>query len=319
VTDAALVAGIIDPSGFLGGRMAVDQASARRAIADRLAGPLGMSAHRAANGVLRLATSHMAQLIGEMTVQVGLDPRDYALVGFGGAGPMFAAALMAEVEAAHALVPPYPGVWSALGGAAADIGHDYARSLVGPLACADLDGINATAGALLEAARADLARDGADGAEARFRFFMDVRYAGQSHEIPVPVATLVPFGTDTIRQVAQDFDALHEKLYAHRRTSEPRHLVTVRLEVRVPRHLGLPAPRLAPRGQAVVSRTRAVWFADRDGALEAEIVRRGDLPVGHRLTGPAIVEEDQSNTVVPPGMTCTVDAAGNLVIERSAA
>jgi N-methylhydantoinase A/oxoprolinase/acetone carboxylase beta subunit len=284
----------------------------------RVARPLSLSVEAAASGIYKLTTARMAQLIGEMTVQVGLDPRDYVLVGFGGAGPLFVAALAEEIEAARAIVPRYPAVWSAFGGLFADIVHDYAQSHFAKIAELDPATLNAIADALAGLARQDLERDELAGAEAELQYACDLRYAGQSHEITVPIAGKPPFDRNLMREVEREFEDLHEKTYAHRRPEDPRELITVRLLVRVPRRLAVPAPDLA--GDAAdrgPPGTRPAWFHGHDRAVETRVVDRDALPAGFRIEGPAIVEEDQSNTVVPPGMRLAVNATGELIVERS--
>lgn len=297
--------------------MRLDVDPARTTVAERVAGPLGLSLEAAAGGIIKLATARMAQLISEMTVQVGLDPRDYAVVGFGGAGPLFAGALAQEMEASYVIIPLYPAVWSAFGGLFADVLHHYAQSHVVNLDELGLTTIDAMGNALAELARHDLARDGAPEAEATFAFAFDVRYAGQSHEITVPVEGGPPFSRATVRQAERDFEALHEKTYAHRRPEEPRQLITLRLTVRVPRRLKLPVPRLPDAAAARPRRRRRrVWLHGHDHGLMATVLDRDALPSGFRISGPAIVEEAQSTTLVPPEMRLRVNLRGDLVIER---
>jgi len=319
VTDAALVAGLIDPARFLGGRMHVDSHAAREVIEKKVARPLSIPVERAASGTIHLATVRMAQLINEMTVQVGLDPRDYVLVGFGGAGPLFVASLMQETQARHAIVPRFPAVWSAFGGLFADVVHDYARSHVTDLEGLDLEAINGISEELIALAKVDLARDGAALEAAEFRFSFDVRYSGQSHELVIPVKRGPPFDRESLLRVERDFEDQHERTFAHRRPEEPRQLIALRLTVRLPRHLARPTSGLAatPDG-STEARRRSVWFHESPGPIETRIVDRDELASGTVLEGPVIVEEDQNNTVVPPDLTLTVNDTGDLVIERSA-
>lgn len=239
VTDAAIVARHLDPSHFLGGRMSIDALAAEEAIRTKVAEPLGMSTKEAACGILRVTGVRMAQLINEMTVQVGLDPRDYVLVGFGGAGPMFLAALVEEIEAARGIVPLYPSVWSAFGGLFADIVHDYARSCVADIKDLDLATLDRIAASLTDIAKADLRRDGVALQDAQFRCSLDLRYAGQSHEITVSVPEVPPFTRESIRAAIATFANLHEQMFSHRRT-DPCQLVTIRLSARAERRLRLP-------------------------------------------------------------------------------
>lgn len=317
VTDAALVAGLIDPKRFLGGRMRVDAEVAAEAIRQRVAEPLGIDLTAAASGIIHLASVRMAQLIGEMTVQVGLDPRDYTVVGFGGAGPMFVATLATEMDARGAVVPLYPAVWSAFGGLYADVVHDYGRSHVAPLREVAPDEIDMIAGELAATARHDLETDGLDPTAASFEYTFDIRYKGQSHDLAVGVDLGQGFTAAVMRDAEARFEALHEKTFGHTRPGEPLQLVTVRLLSRVPRELALPKGELATAAPDVdQGRRRRVWLHGQDGGLEATVWDRGVLPAGFELAGPAIIEEDQSNTVVPPGMALNVSDAGHLMISR---
>ena len=316
VTDAAVVAGLIDPDHFLGGRMTVDGQAARRAIRERIAEPLGLSVEEAAGGIYHLTNARMAQLISEMTVRVGLDPRDYTLVGFGGAGPLFIAALAEEIEAKCAIVPRFASVWSALGGLFADIVHDYARSEFDLIATAPLERVNRIARELGDLAVADVERDGYAPGDATFHYSFDVRYQGQSHEINVPSDASPPFDRAALKAVDRDFEDLHEKTYAHRRPDDARELTTIRLQVRVPRQLAMPS-REGGGGEGVATTSeRRVFFHGQKAALETRVFERETLPDGFAAEGPAIVAENQSTTIVPPGFRVTLADRGNLNIER---
>lgn len=317
VTDAALVAGLIDPHRFLGGRMHVDAKAAADAVRRQVAEPLGIELTAAASGIIHLASVRMAQLIGEMTVQVGLDPRDYTVVGFGGAGPMFVAALAAEMDARAAVVPLHPAVWSAFGGLYADVVHDYGRSHVAPLRQLAPDRIDAIAAELAATARRDLEMDGLDPSAASFEYAFDIRYKGQSHDLAVGVDLSQGFTAAAMRDAEARFETLHEKTFGHTRPGEPLQLVTLRLLSRVPRDLALPKGELAKGApDADQARKRRVWLHGQGAGLEAAVWERSALPPGFELEGPAIIEEDQSNTVVPPGMSVNVSPAGHLMISR---
>jgi N-methylhydantoinase A/oxoprolinase/acetone carboxylase beta subunit len=316
VTDAALAAGLLDAHRFLGGRMAIDAKAAAQAIEQRVAGPLGLSLEEAASGIIRLAEMRMAQLIGEMTVQVGLDPRDYILVGFGGAGPMFAATLADEIGCQTTLIPTYPAVWSALGGLLADIVHDYARSHIVELAKLDLGRLNATAEELVRLSERDLARDGMTGQAVERRFAMDIRYQGQSHEITVPLQGGIPISASSIVEAGKQFDELHERTYAHRR-EDPHQLVTLRLLSRVKRRLDVPQTSARTDTELASAGMRKVYLHGVRGAVEARVYDRDSIPVGLSIEGPAIVEESQSVTLVPPNTNLVVGRSQELIIRRA--
>ena len=318
VTDAAVVAGLVDPARFLGGRMAVSRDTAANALTQTVAEPLGLDIADAAGGVIHVITMRMAQLINEMTVQTGLDPRRYWLVGFGGAGPLFVGALSAEIEALGALVPPYPAVWSAFGGLYADVVHDYAHShlcLLRDLAADDMEGIMR---GFSEAAARDLADDGLQLEDARIEHAFDVRYKGQSHHLRVPVDLSRGLTQASLGEVEQRFEALHDAMYGHTRPGDAQQLVTVRCIVRVAR--ALPAAQ-ATRWSSTENgerKVRSVFFHGEEGSVPTTICNRQDLAPGTRIDGPLIVEEDQSNTVLPPGLRLTIGDGGVLQIERNA-
>lgn len=317
VTDAALVAGLIDPKRFLGGQMGVAMEAAHTALVRGVAAPLGLSVQEAASGIYKLVTSRMAQLINEMTIQVGLDPRDYALIGFGGAGPLFVAALVEEIGASHAIVPTYPAVWSAIGGLFADVVHDYAQSHFGEVEGLSLGAVNGIAEKLAAQAREDLMRDGYAPSDAAFEYEFDLRYAGQSHEITVRVDDAPPFTRATLLTSEARFEAHHEKAYAHRRPEDARELTAVRLRARVRRSLSVSGDELQASEKPVAPWRRSVWFYGGEGATDATVYDRVGLRAGFSIDGPAIIEEDQSNTVVPPGFVLRVGDQGHLIIARS--
>jgi N-methylhydantoinase A len=201
----------------------------------------------------------------------------------------------------------------------ADVVHDYARSYVADFDGLNLEAVNGIAEELIALANADLARDGTTAGDAEFRFSCDVRYSGQSHELVIPVSDLPPFDREAMRRAERDFEDLHERTFAHRRPEEPRQLIALRLNVRLSRHLARPTNSIAaaPAGSSEW-RSRLVWFHESSDALETRIVDRDHLGNDTVLEGPVIVEEDQSNTVVPPGLILTVSDDGDLIIRRSA-
>ena len=316
VTDAAIVAGHIDPQHFLGGRMPIYADHARTALRESIAEPLGLQVERAACGILHLAATRMAQLIDEMTVQVGLDPRDYTLVGFGGGGPLFLSALVTETEAAAGIVPLYPAVWSAFGGLFADVVHDYAKSCLGNIQTIELDLLNFVCGQLSELATSDLLRDGYSIANADLRFKLDLRYEGQSHEISIPIGSMPPFDRASLATARARFDAAHLQMFSHQR-SDPCQLVTVRLSASVRRKLAMPAASPVSALQSLQVAQAQVWFHGHDEALNAKVIGREQLGRDSRITGPAIIVEPQAHCIVPPGLEATIGELGEILIRRA--
>ncbi|MEV0387549.1 hydantoinase/oxoprolinase family protein [Nonomuraea sp. NPDC050643] len=324
VTDCYLVTGLIDPATFLGGRMPLDVAASAKALSEiALGSPTspGGDAEEVAAGALRVATAGMATELQKIMAQRGLDPRRFTLVPFGGAGPTHATMLAEEVGVAHVVVPPTAATFCALGAAGADLRRDFARSLRRPL---DAAGAARLADVLAELSRQAhdwLAGQHGAGLAARLSAATDMRYAGQAYELRVPLP-VTPDGTgpfDAIRldagaAVAEAFHAEHERLYGFRDQRAPIELGTARLGVVSPMaelpSVTVPAGTGAPRPTG----HRRVLLA---GAWhDAAVHLRAALGVGDAFTGPAIVEQDDTTVVVPPGWSGDVDRAGNLHLRR---
>jgi N-methylhydantoinase A len=319
VTDANLALGRINPAYFLGGVMPLDLAAARQAIEARVARPLGLSVEAAAAGILRVVNATMAENIKVVSVKRGFDPRDFALVALGGAGPTHAGALLEDLQLPAVLVPREPGTLSALGLLTTDMRRDYVRTF---LRRADVVGgveLAAVMAGLEEAGRQDLSRDGVPAASMAFERSVDMRYVGQAYELTVAV--------DEVKDVAElvrRFHAEHERLYAHRLDGAAVELVALRLAA-VGRLPGAAARQVeagepAPPPTALKAR-RPVFFEESGGWVECAIYERGLLLGGNRIAGPAIIEQMDTTTVVFPGQRATVHPSGTLVIasaERAA-
>lgn len=307
VTDANVVLGRIGTTRRLGGSIAIDPERARLAVAGlarRLPGALTVEA--LAEGILDIAVAKMTSAIREISIQRGHDPRDFTLVAFGGAGPMHALDLAAEIEIPRVLVPRHPGNFSALGLLASDIKHDDVRTRVGPLRerAAALDGLFAE---MEGAARRQLELEGFAPDRQRLLRSLDLRYRGQAFELNVPLGA----GAVAVEAIEQEFHRRHQATYGHATPGGAVELVNARLAACgvVPR----PAPgpyRASVAGDPLLER-RPVWFGG--VAHDCPVWERDRLPVGAVLPGPAIVEEFGATTVVPPGWRGVVDAHGNLL------
>ncbi len=306
VTDAALACGLIDPDYFLGGKMKLDAAAARAALAPIAAG-LEYPVQRAAAAIVHMATVEMAALVRKITVDRGLDPRAFTLVAFGGAGPLFVGALLEELGMRRGIVPPGASTLSAMGGAFADVTFDYRRSegaLVEEITGERLQTVFAE---LLERARADLRAEGFE--EIELSTSVDLRYAGQWHELEIAIA---PDGD--LRDAAGRFEDAHEQLWGHRRGEDPVEVtgVRVRASSRVPKP---PVPAVGRRPDPVHKGRRVVTFFAA-GEVDTPVLERDALGTGLSIDGPVIVEEPQTTTVVPPGQRLAVGAGGDLVVSR---
>jgi N-methylhydantoinase A/oxoprolinase/acetone carboxylase beta subunit len=320
VTDAAITAGLLDPDYFLGGTIPLDAEAARRSIRDTVAGHFGWSEMEAAAGLLQITVSNMAELVRELTINRGYDPRDFALMAFGGAGPLFAATLAAEVGLQRVYIPRDPGVFSAWGGLFSDIVHDYARSVSGLLGSLDLDGLRSLAEQMRGEAARDFAADGVslDDPRAEFRYDLDLRYRGQSHELTVPVGSDL-FTGPALPEVGERFVVLHEQFYGHSRPEDPIEVTTLRLraawlteKISADR---LRTPDLDDAGPVAKGERTAFFYGC--GQIPAiPVFERSALPRRFSRLGPLIIEEPQSTTVVPPGHRLMVGGTGEMLITR---
>ena len=314
LTDVNLLLGLLDPDTFADGAIPLNRARAESAVERWVARPLGMDIEAAAAGVYRVATNQIAEAIRTVTVERGADPRDFALVAFGGGGPLHAAAVARELGVARIVIPRHPGLFSAQGIAISDVYHDYIQSTVRPVSEISPDEIRAILGELEQRAATDLDAEGIASDRRRIAPALDLRYVGQTTEITVPLSVEeAGIALDRTEMLAR-FHALHERLYSYCVPDEPVELVNVRL-----RATGLvDKPPIAPAaGAARAPRptgNRLVVLPDDDGARSIDVYRRDALAPGSRLTGPALIEESSSTTVLLSGMELTVDSHDNMII-----
>ncbi len=317
MTDADLVLGRLSGARFLGGDMALDRSLAEAAIADKIARPLGLTVPDAARGIATIADAAMSLAVRAVSVERGCDPRDCALIAFGGAGPLHAISLAREIFIPKVVVPKLPGNFSALGMLLATWRQDFVRTFVHALADIDRDAATSAFEELAEVGRAGLADEGIDAADEILAYGADLRYRGQEHTIPVPVSSpeeLAGGGSGTIRAA---FDALHDRRYGHSARDEPIEMVNLRLSVTVsaadsPAAEWLAAP-MAPEA-ALPDERRDVIFDDPEAPLAARIVWRPGLPAGYTVEGPAVIEEPNSTTLIHPGDVAEVTPEGHLMI-----
>ncbi len=305
VTDANLVLGYYDPGFFLGGAMALDVGAARTAIG-RVAAPLGLAVEQAAWGIHKVVVESMADAARVYLVERGKDPRRYAMVGFGGAGPAHAAEVARALGMAELVVPPASGAASALGFLVAPLSASRVRSLpvrLGP--AAGLAGIEAVLQALEADARAELAAGGCTDA-LRVERAADMRLVGQMHEINVPF----PAAPDASALTAA-FEAAYTARYAALQAGAQIEVVNLRVAVTGPTP-ALSTGGHGDRARAALKGNRQAWFGD--GFITTAVYDRYALAEGCEIAGPAIVEEREATTVVAPGDILRVDAAGNLRI-----
>jgi N-methylhydantoinase A/oxoprolinase/acetone carboxylase beta subunit len=315
VTDANLLLGYLNPERFAGGLMTLVTAAAARAVA-AVGERLGLDAIAAAAGIIRVINARMADQIRLVTIKRGYDPREFALVVLGGAGPVHGVALAEEMGMAEVIVPEAPGVLAAFGLLAAAIEHHHARTLPGRADAIDLEAVNGCLAALDAAGRARMAEEGVHGEHVRVSYSADMRYVGQAYELEVPVTA--PLEPGRIAEAVRGFHEAHERVYGYARAEQPVEFVNYRAVHRYP----LPSLKVRPpaRSEGGVGAARIgerhAYFAP-GGFVATSIYDRARLPLGARVPGPAIVEQADTTTVIPPGYAAAVDPSGNLRIRRT--
>ena len=315
VTDADLVLGYLNPTALLGGALLVDLDRARRAIESRIARPLGLGVLDAAAGIVDVVNAGMAAALRIVSVERGYDPREFALVAFGGAGPVHAARLAQELEIPQVIIPPIPGGFSALGLVASDLRRDYAKTFYAPLASVAPDELTAAYGQMEAAARA--MRDGTGVPADRWELgrAADLRYGRQAYELTVPVAA-GPITGSTVARLAADFHDKHRMTYGHANADEPVQLVNVRLSA-VGRLQGLDLSRpVRPSETVMTTAPREVSFKE-TGPVRCDVLAREALGPGSERPGPLVIEATDTTIVVPPGWRCRVDARGFIILEAT--
>lgn len=318
VTDADLVLGYLDETSFAHGAMALDRAAAVAALA-QIAEPLGLSVEEAAAGVYDLVNVTMATGVRDVSVRRGFDPRDFPLLVAGGAGPLHAAAIAAELEIPSLIVPRESSIFCAAGMLMSDFKHDYVRAHAAPLAAADLDEIGALFDEMTTAGRATLTREGVALDHIEVRATLDLRYIGQWHELTVPVS--LPLDAQA---VAVAFHGEHDRLFGYASPDQPIELLAVRLSA-VGRTVKPPLQEsdwgAADAGDALRGH-RAVWSGRERARVETPVYDGKALGAGATFTGPALVELANTTVAVPEGFALAVDRFGSFLLyagERGAA
>lgn len=317
VTDANLVLGRLGADRFLGGEMRLDLAGAERALAERVADPLGLDLTAAADGTLRIATTKMSHMVRWVTTERGLDAADFTLVAYGGAGPLHAAMVARELRIAKVVIPRAPGHFSAYGMLVAELRRDFVKTWFTPLAEASFAAMEAIYTEMEQRARAAVRRSEVAVAGVAVRRSADMRYVGQEHAVTVELAAEL-FAAEDRDAIKRRFDAVHERRYGYSAPGEKAEIVSLRSAItglmRKPRFEPIAAGGAEPPSAAFRG-TRAVYFAETGRRVDTPTYDRGALLAKNRIAGPALIEEYASTTVVHPGDVLTVDAFGDLVIE----
>jgi N-methylhydantoinase A len=313
VTDANLVLGRVPPH-LLGGEVPLNVERARQAIHAHIAAPLGLEPHDAAAGMVQIVNNNMMGALRVVSVEKGYDPRDFALVAFGGAGPLHAGQLAELLGTPTVIIPPYPGILSALGLLSTDLRYDAMRTFVQRGPAYDLAGMEALYRALHTEVTALLSAEGVPETCRRFQRLADLRYARQGFEVTVdfPAAEI---SAASIQALLAAFHRRHEQLYTYAAPDTPVEIVNLRLRaVGQMDKLILPRIDAVPAGTTPAAmRTRPVYFSGL-GFVDTPVFARHTFCAGHCLDGPAVVEQLDTTTVIYPGHQAVVDAYGNLLL-----
>lgn len=313
-TDANLVLQRMRPESLLDGQMTLDPALAREAIESRFSGPLNMDLFEAAEGIVRIANEHMINGIRRVTIQRGLDPRDFSLMAFGGAGGMHAAEIAKEMKMAEVIIPLNPGATSALGSLFADARHDMVESLIAAtedLDAADLERrfseLERRGGALLDA-------EGFPTDRIRFERIIEIRYAGQLRALEIPLVAR-PVTQEAIDAAVEAFGVAYEREFKYAVPGLPLESKAIRV---IATGVTMKPPFVAADGEgkadeALIGESET-YFREAGGLVATKFYARNRLHPGARFDGPAVVEQYDSTTLIPPGASVEVDEYRNMIV-----
>jgi N-methylhydantoinase A len=320
ITDANLVLGRLDPAYFAGGEMSLNLKAARAAIDEQCAGPLGLSIEEAAHGIIEIANTAMVNALRLVSVQRGHDPRDFMLVGFGGAGPAHAVRLAEQAGIPRVLIPLSPGTASALGLLVTDVRMEGSATLIVRSDEVDLSRISNEFERLEAAGRKAHQVAASASGDPEYERAIEMRYWGQSFELSVPAPSSSIIDQGWMDELTESFHDAHKTAYGFRAQDEPVELVNLRLTTvgKIARPQMLKLDSTGSDAAAASKGNRAVYFAENSGykgVVETPVFDRSKLPAGAVFIGPAIIEEPDCTTVIHPEWAVTVDEFGNLVIE----
>jgi N-methylhydantoinase A len=317
VTDANILLGYLNPNNFIGGRFKIVPELAEKAIVANVATPLKMSKEAAALGVIRVVCTNMEVGLRLSFVERGLDPRMFALLAFGGGGPVLATRVAKDIGIPRVVVPPYPGISCAMGLLQTDVKHHYLQSRLGSLAKAPLGELDQIFVSLEARARREAEQEGFDPGTVKLQRQLDLRYPFQGYELTVDVPNR-PLEEADRAEIRGRFDKMHQDVYGTHASGEVPDIVNVRV-MSLAEVAKLDLPELPPqKGAPKEVARRKVLFEEAEGYLDTPIFDRASLGAGAEIAGPAVIEQLDSTTVVMPGQTARVEKYGNIIIEIGA-
>ena len=312
VTDANVVLGRIGAQSFLGGEMTLDSAAAQHGLSTKLCEHLQMTPIEAAHGIVKIAVAKMSLAVRAVSVERGYDPRDFALVAMGGAGPLHAVEIARELQIPTVIVPNLPAHFSALGMLMADVRQDYVRTYYRPLREADYSELTTIFAELLADGHATLDDAGVELGARSFQYWMDLRYVGQEFWLQIPVSDGEVRAADGAA-IERRFSEIHDHRYGHAAVEEPLELVNLRLTARGARPK-IQLPPLPASTRDALAGTRPIYLDSAADPTVCGVYKRELLQAGAALEGPAVVEEYASTTVLFAGDTLTVAATGEMIV-----
>jgi N-methylhydantoinase A len=313
VTDANLLLGRMDPEYFLGGNMDLDKGAAEEAIRG-VAEKLDLAPEELAEGILAIINAKMAEAMRTITVEQGIDPREYSLVAFGGAGPMHAVALAQELEIEEVIVPPAPGTFSAFGMLQTDIRHDLTQTFYEAMDSSLSEELESIYVKLEDEAREVLEDEGVPGSRMELLRTADMRYVGQEYFVNVELPQNGRLTEDALGELNDRFHVAYETRYGHSTPGAPVEFVNLRVAALGELERDVAGFKPPSGGDVPPHDTREVLFEEE--RIPTKIFRRDRLPAGAQVAGSLVIEEDTATTVVPPGWGARVDELGNVIITQ---
>ena len=322
ITDANLILGRLDPNYFAGGEMTLDTEAANNAISEYCAEPLGLSIEAAAHGIVEIANTAMVNALRLVSVQRGHDPRDFILMGFGGAGPAHVVRLAEQAGIPQVLIPAEPGTTSALGLLVTDVRMESSATLIERADQIELSKITNEFERLENSGRIAHSSAASASGEPIFERSIEMRYWGQSFELSVPVPDRKIIDADWMSELIESFHESHNTAYGFRADDEPVELVNLRLTTigKIARPQLRKLDIISPNAKVAIKGKRPVYFgtdSSEGGVIHTTVYDRPKLPARSVFNGPAIVEEPDCTTVIQPSWSVTVDDFGNLLIEHN--
>jgi N-methylhydantoinase A len=317
VTDANLLLGYLNKDFFLGGEMKINEEKCRQMMEEKIAAPMNMGLEKAAAGIFQIVNQNMADAAKVVSVQKGYDPREFALVSAGGACSIHACKIAEEVGSDTVIVPMAASVFCALGMLESDIRLDNVRSFTGTIPGLSLEDFNTCIADTEKTAMEELLKEGVETKDALLERYLDMRYVGQHHEVTVPIPGGCVITEGQLEEIAQVFHAAHKRLYSYDTPATPLEIVNLRVTAvgTVPKtDLSRQAAGDLKVGDAVKN-TRKLYFEEYGDWKDVPVYDRALLTVGHRLQGPAVIEERITTIVVHPKWDARIDEFGNVVME----